>query len=149
MASPEPPSVARGLIAAVGDPPNAVPSGDAVRSTALRAASIGARFCVGDCACMTVTEKRHEGSRDRAAGREARERDDRRRVFGIRLAFAVLIEATIVRVVLVPAAMVLLGDANWWLPSWLDRILPRMQLEVADQPEIVEEVAAPSLATER
>jgi hypothetical protein len=149
VASPEPPSVARGLIAAVGDPPSAVPSGDAVRSTALRAASIGARFCVGDCACRTVTEKPHEGSRDRAAGREARERDDRRRVFGIGLAFAVLIDATIVRVVLVPAAMVLVGDANWWLPSWLDRILPRMQLEVADQPEIVEEVAAPSLATER
>jgi RND superfamily putative drug exporter len=51
-----------------------------------------------------------------------------------------------VRVVLVPAAMVLLGDANWWLPSWLDRILPRMQLEVAE-PEMVEEPDVPSLAT--
>ena len=70
-------------------------------------------------------------------------------MFGIGLAFAVLIDATIVRVVLVPAAMVLLGDANWWLPNWLDRMLPRMQLEVADQPEIVEELDAPSLVTER
>jgi putative drug exporter of the RND superfamily len=50
--------------------------------------------------------------------------------------------------VLVPAAMVLLGDANWWLPSWLDRILPRMQLEVAE-PEMVEDLDVPSLATER
>jgi uncharacterized membrane protein YdfJ with MMPL/SSD domain len=69
-------------------------------------------------------------------------------MFGIGLAFAVLIDATIVRAVLVPAAMVLLGDANWWLPSWLDRILPRMQLEVAE-PEMDEELDAPSLATDR
>jgi hypothetical protein len=47
-------------------------------------------------------------------------------MFGIGLAFAVPIDATIVRAVLVPAAMVLLGDAKWWLPGWLDRILPRM-----------------------
>jgi putative drug exporter of the RND superfamily len=52
----------------------------------------------------------------------------------------------------VPAAVVLLGDANWWLPSWLDRIPPRMQLEVAEpemEPEMEEELDAPSLATER
>jgi RND superfamily putative drug exporter len=48
----------------------------------------------------------------------------------------------------VPAAMVLLGDANWWLPGWLDRILPRMQLEVAEL-DMEEELDAPSLATER
>jgi hypothetical protein len=69
-------------------------------------------------------------------------------MFGIGLAFGVLIDATIVRAVLVPAAIVLLGDANWWLPSWLDRIIPRMQLEVAE-PEMEEELDAPSLATER
>jgi RND superfamily putative drug exporter len=51
------------------------------------------------------------------------------KMFGIGLATAVFIDATIVRVVLVPATMVLLGDANWWLPGWLDRILPRMELE--------------------
>jgi RND superfamily putative drug exporter len=52
-------------------------------------------------------------------------------MFGIGLATAVLIDATIVRVVLVPATMVLLGDANWWLPPWLDRLLPAMSFEGA------------------
>jgi putative drug exporter of the RND superfamily len=61
-------------------------------------------------------------------------------MFGIGLAFAVLIDATIVRVILVPATMVLLGDANWWLPGWLDRILPKMQLELAEEPEEPERV---------
>jgi len=56
-------------------------------------------------------------------------------MFGIGLAVAVFIDATIVRIVLVPATMVLLGDANWWLPGWLDRILPNMNLELADDPE--------------
>ncbi|MEX0755511.1 MAG: MMPL family transporter [Actinomycetota bacterium] len=51
------------------------------------------------------------------------------KMFGIGLATAVFIDATIVRVVLVPATMVLLGDANWWLPGWLDRLLPKMDLE--------------------
>ena len=37
-----------------------------------------------------------------------------------------LIDATIVRLVLVPATMELLGDRNWWMPKWLDRILPRV-----------------------
>ena len=44
---------------------------------------------------------------------------------GVGLAVAVLIDATIVRMLLVPATMELLGDRNWWLPPWLDRILPR------------------------
>jgi RND superfamily putative drug exporter len=43
---------------------------------------------------------------------------------GIGLAAAVLIDATIVRAVLLPAAMAVLGRRNWWLPRWLDRILP-------------------------
>jgi RND superfamily putative drug exporter len=61
-------------------------------------------------------------------------------MFGIGLAVAVFIDATIVRVVLVPATMVLLGDANWWLPGWLDRILPTMNLELAEEPEAEEAV---------
>ncbi|MGH2635884.1 MAG: MMPL family transporter [Actinomycetota bacterium] len=65
--------------------------------------------------------------------------DPTAKMFGIGLATAVLIDATIVRVVLVPATMMLLGDANWWLPRWLDRILPRMSLEVAEEPEPVRE----------
>ena len=53
---------------------------------------------------------------------------------------AALIDATIVRMVLVPATMELLGDKNWWIPSWLDRILPNIDvegcaLEVPQQPD--------------
>src|SRR5690606_5382035 len=43
------------------------------------------------------------------------------KLFGLGLATAILIDATIVRTLLVPATMELLGDANWWLPRWLDR----------------------------
>ena len=43
---------------------------------------------------------------------------------GLGLAVAVLIDATVVRLVMVPAVMELLGPANWWLPGWLDRRLP-------------------------
>jgi RND superfamily putative drug exporter len=45
-------------------------------------------------------------------------------VFGLGLAAAILVDATLVRMVLVPSVMELLGDANWWLPGWLRRILP-------------------------
>ncbi|MGH9211221.1 MAG: MMPL family transporter [Acidimicrobiales bacterium] len=51
------------------------------------------------------------------------------KMFGLGLATAVLIDATVVRVVLVPATMRLLGERNWWLPRWLDRILPRFDIE--------------------
>ncbi len=51
------------------------------------------------------------------------------KLMGLGLAVAVLIDATIVRMVLVPATMELLGDWNWWLPKWLDRILPRVHVE--------------------
>ncbi len=51
------------------------------------------------------------------------------KLFGLGLAAAVLIDATIVRLLLVPATMELLGDRNWWLPGWLDRILPRIHIE--------------------
>ncbi len=49
--------------------------------------------------------------------------------FGIGLATAIFVDATIVRLVLVPSTMELLGDLNWWLPAWLDRILPRINVE--------------------
>jgi RND superfamily putative drug exporter len=45
------------------------------------------------------------------------------------LAASVLIDATIVRLILVPAVMYLLGTASWWLPGWLGRILPRLEVE--------------------
>jgi RND superfamily putative drug exporter len=50
------------------------------------------------------------------------------KLFGLGLAAAVLLDATIVRLVLVPAAMQLLGDRNWWLPGWLDHLLPTLQV---------------------
>ena len=46
------------------------------------------------------------------------------KMFGIGMATAVFVDATIVRLILVPATMELLGDRNWWIPAWLDRILP-------------------------
>jgi RND superfamily putative drug exporter len=46
------------------------------------------------------------------------------KMFGLGLAVAVLLDATVVRLVLVPATMELLGDRNWWLPAWLGRVLP-------------------------
>jgi putative drug exporter of the RND superfamily len=48
---------------------------------------------------------------------------------GIGLATAVFVDATVVRMVLVPATMELLGDRNWWLPRWLDRLLPSIDVE--------------------
>jgi RND superfamily putative drug exporter len=45
-------------------------------------------------------------------------------MFGLGLAAAIFIDATIIRLVLVPAIMQLLGDANWWLPRWVGRVLP-------------------------
>jgi putative drug exporter of the RND superfamily len=51
------------------------------------------------------------------------------KMFGVGLAAAVLIDATVVRIVLVPATMKLLGDWNWWLPGWLDRLLPNLDVE--------------------
>jgi heme-degrading monooxygenase HmoA len=49
--------------------------------------------------------------------------------FGIGLAFAIAIDATVVRCLLVPAVMELLGERSWWLPGWLDRVLPRISIE--------------------
>jgi RND superfamily putative drug exporter len=51
------------------------------------------------------------------------------KLFGVGLATAVLLDATVVRMLLVPATMELLGDRNWWLPRWLDRVLPRIDVE--------------------
>jgi putative drug exporter of the RND superfamily len=42
---------------------------------------------------------------------------------------AILIDATVVRMVLVPSLMELLGEANWWLPNWLNRLLPEIKVE--------------------
>ncbi|MCZ3387814.1 MAG: MMPL family transporter [Actinomycetia bacterium] len=51
------------------------------------------------------------------------------KMFGLGLATAIFIDATLIRMVLVPATMKLLGNANWWLPRWLDRLLPTIDLD--------------------
>jgi RND superfamily putative drug exporter len=51
------------------------------------------------------------------------------KMMGTGLAVAILFDATIVRMLLVPATMELLGDKNWWLPRWLDRLLPNIDVE--------------------
>ena len=51
------------------------------------------------------------------------------KLMGTGLATAILLDATVVRMLLVPATMELLGDRNWWLPRWLDRILPNIDVE--------------------
>ena len=51
------------------------------------------------------------------------------KLFGLGLALAVFLDATVVRLVLVPATMELLGDRNWWMPAWLDRVIPRLTVE--------------------
>jgi RND superfamily putative drug exporter len=69
------------------------------------------------------------------------------KLMGLGLATAIFIDATVVRMVLVPATMELLGNANWWLPKWLDRIVPRISIEAP--PEFLPEpvpVLAPSAA---
>jgi RND superfamily putative drug exporter len=62
-------------------------------------------------------------------------------LFGLGLASAVFIDATVVRMLLVPATMELLGARNWWLPKWLDRLLPKIDVEGhhhdAPDPELV------------
>jgi putative drug exporter of the RND superfamily len=57
------------------------------------------------------------------------------KMFGLGLAVAVLLDATVVRLVLVPATMELLGDRNWWLPRWLDRVLPVVHVEPVEPAE--------------
>jgi RND superfamily putative drug exporter len=51
------------------------------------------------------------------------------KLFGIGLASAIFFDATVVRMVLVPAVMQLLGSRNWWIPNWLERVLPRLDVE--------------------
>ena len=63
------------------------------------------------------------------------------KLMGVGMATAILVDATVVRMVLVPAVMQLMGRANWWIPRWLDRLLPRFDGDVAQ--------VAPATAGER
>jgi RND superfamily putative drug exporter len=55
------------------------------------------------------------------------------KMLGLGMATAILVDATVVRMMLVPATMTLLGKANWWLPTWLDRVLPHLTVEGAPE----------------
>jgi putative drug exporter of the RND superfamily len=48
---------------------------------------------------------------------------------GVGMGTAIFVDATVVRMVLVPAVMQLMGRVNWWIPRWLDRLLPRLDVE--------------------
>ncbi len=74
------------------------------------------------------------------------------KLFGLGLATAILIDATVVRMVLVPATMELLGDRNWWFPRWLDRVIPRLHVEAgpdvdAELARLTAEEKAPALGS--
>jgi RND superfamily putative drug exporter len=92
-------------------------SGDAVGSVADGLAAT-ARVITAAAAIMVVVFGSFVFESDRVV-----------RLFGFGLAVAVFLDATIVRMILVPATMELLGARNWWIPSWLDRILPNIQIE--------------------
>jgi RND superfamily putative drug exporter len=63
------------------------------------------------------------------------------KLLGLGVASAIFIDASLIRMVLVPATMELLGDANWWLPRWLERLVPRISVEAP--PRFVPTVPAP------
>ena len=63
--------------------------------------------------------------------------------FGIGVAAAIIIDAFVVRTVLVPAVMHLCGRANWWLPGWLNRRLPHLAVEIPKVPARLTKPAAP------
>jgi RND superfamily putative drug exporter len=75
------------------------------------------------------------------------------KLFGIGFASAIFIDATLIRMVIVPSTMELLGDANWWLPGWLDRILPHLDVEgpapappeAPDEPDDPERLVPPAV----
>jgi RND superfamily putative drug exporter len=68
------------------------------------------------------------------------------KMMGVGLSTAIFLDATVVRLVLVPATMKLLGSANWWLPRWLDRLLPEVDPASEEKP-VEAAVGEPSLAS--
>jgi len=69
------------------------------------------------------------------------------KLFGIALASAVIIDAFIVRLILVPSLMSMFGKANWWLPGWLDRLLPKVQIEPGEDEVAAEGAPVPVSAS--
>ena len=69
------------------------------------------------------------------------------KLMGLGLATAIFIDATIVRIVLVPATMELLGERNWWFPKWLDRLIPNVNIEGRrDSDRPIGDLSVPSAA---
>ncbi len=97
-------------------------SGDAVNSVADGLAAT-ARVITAAAAIMVVVFGSFLFEEDRIV-----------KLFGLGLSMAVLLDASLVRMLLVPATMELLGARNWWLPGWLDRILPHLDVEGAEAP---------------
>jgi RND superfamily putative drug exporter len=75
------------------------------------------------------------------------------KLIGLGMATAILVDALVIRTVLVPAIMHSLGKANWYFPGWLERRLPRLQIEGESDPEREDQVPAlerdPELAGQR
>jgi putative drug exporter of the RND superfamily len=69
------------------------------------------------------------------------------KIIGIGMAAAVIIDATIIRLILVPATMQLLGDRNWWMPGWLDRVIPHLDIEGSSSAASVPGSDEPALVT--
>ena len=69
------------------------------------------------------------------------------KMFGLGLGLAILIDVLIVRMVIAPAVVTLLGDRAWWLPAWLDRLLPEVHVEGSEEDSIVD--LRDKLATQR
>jgi len=68
------------------------------------------------------------------------------KVIGVGMAAAIFIDATVVRLLLVPAVMYLLGKANWWMPAWLDRLLPELHVEGHPEDHLPTRVSEPANA---
>ena len=66
------------------------------------------------------------------------------KVIGVGMAAAIFIDATVVRLLLVPAVMHLLGRANWWMPAWLDRLLPELHVEGHPEDHLPARVSEPA-----
>jgi RND superfamily putative drug exporter len=66
------------------------------------------------------------------------------KLMGLGLASAIVIDAFIIRTVLVPSLMHIFGRANWWVPSWLDRILPRISVESSEEIEEIRHTPLPA-----
>ena len=60
------------------------------------------------------------------------------KLFGLGLSAAVLIDAVVIRTILVPSIMQLFGERAWWFPGWLGRALPRLHVESQDTPATAE-----------